>query len=40
MSKEDEMIREALKLDVSASKELNNKILKNVSKKKSNIVVL
>ena len=39
MRNEDEMIREALKLDVSASKELNNKILKNVSKKKSNIVV-
>jgi len=37
MIKEDEMIREALKLDVKASNELNSKIIKNVSKKKSSV---
>ena len=39
MSKEDEMIREALKTNVTASDEINAKILKNVNKKKSNITV-
>ena len=36
MSKTDEMIREALKLDITASEELNKNIIKNVSSKKSN----
>ena len=40
MSKEDEMIKEALKLDVNASDELNSKIIENVSKKKSNVYIL
>ena len=40
MSKEDEMIKEALKLDVNASDELNRKIIENVSKKKSNVYIL
>ena len=37
MSKEDEMIREALKTNVTASDEINAKILKNVNKMKSNV---
>ncbi len=40
MSKEDEMIKEALKLDVNASDELNRKIIENVGKKKSNVYIL
>lgn len=40
MSKEDEMIKEALKLDVNASDELNRKIIENVSKKKSNVYII
>ena len=40
MSKEDEMIKEALKLDVNASDELNRKIIDNVGKKKSNVYIL
>ena len=40
MSKEDEMIKEALKLDVNASDELNSKIIDNVGKKKSNVYIL
>ena len=40
MSKEDEMIREALKTNVTASDEINAKILKNVNKKKSNVTIL
>ena len=40
MSKEDEMIKEALKLDVNASDELNRKIIENAGKKKSNVYIL
>ena len=40
MSKEDEIIKEALKLDVNASDELNRKIIDNVGKKKSNVYIL
>ena len=40
MCKEDEMIKEALKLDVNASDELNRKIIENVGKKKSNVYIL
>ena len=40
MSKEDEMIREALKTNITASDEINAKILKNVNKKKSNVTIL
>jgi len=35
MSREDELIRDALKTDVTASNELNNKILRTVERKKS-----
>ena len=40
MSKEDEMIKEALKIDINASDELNRKIIENVGKKKSNVYIL
>ena len=40
MSKEDEMIKEALKIDINASYELNRKIIENVGKKKSNVYIL
>ena len=40
MSKEDEMIKEALKIDIKASDELNRKIIENVGKKKSNVYIL
>lgn len=40
MSKEDEMIKEALKIDIDASDELNRKIIENVGKKKSNVNIL
>ena len=39
MSKEDEMIKEALKIDINASDELNRKIIENVGKKKSNVSI-
>ncbi len=34
MNREDEMIREALKLDINASDELNNRVLRSVERKK------
>ena len=40
MSKEDEMIKEAIKIDINASDELNRKIIENVIKKKSNVYIL
>ena len=40
MSKEDEMIKEALKIDINASDELNRKIIENAGKKKSNVYIL
>ena len=40
MSKEDEIIKEALKIDINASDELNRKIIENVGKKKSNVYIL
>lgn len=36
MSREDELIREALKLDIRASDEINSRILRTVDRKKSN----
>ena len=40
MSKEDQMIKEALIIDINASDELNRKIIENVGKKKSNAYIL